>query len=344
MKIVKLVLSITILFFFCGCTREIKQKNVETYKIEASDEIVYTGEVKFQHISNLSFQEDGMLTYTPYSRGDYIKKGQVLAAIDDTLYKIKKNEQAALLSELEIKYKQAKSYFGRMNILHQAGAVSDNDWETAQYETFAKSKEISLQKEKIKFVDKQLSYTKLLSPFDGFVLEKTGEVGEYTTAGKTVISIVNSSKTQVEILVSSDIVNELNLNDIVKLNKNNINYEGKIEHISQSSSNYGGYLIKISLDKFYPDLKEGMTLSVKIPKLNKNRIFVPLSAIIEENNKFYVYKIKDIKNNSAAAEKTKIILGNILNEKQEVISGLSEGETVILKGKEHVKDGQKIEL
>ena len=339
MKIFKFALLFLFLFLFCGCTHAKQSKNIELYKIETVPEIVFTGEVKFQHVSNLSFQEDGILTYAPLAKGDYVKKGQVLAAIDDTLYRIKKNEEAALLSELEIKYKQAKSYFDRMTVLYKAGAVSDNDWETAQYETFAKSKEISLQKEKIKFTDKQLFYTKLLSPFDGFVLEKAGEVGEYVTAGKTVISIVNSAKTQVEVLISPDMVNKLKLNDKAILNKNNINYSGTIEHISQSSSNYGGYLIKILLDRFYPDLKEGMNLDVKIPKISKNRIFVPLSSIVEENNKFYVYKLNDTK----TAEKAEIKTGNIINEQQEILSGLKNGDLIILKGKEYVEDKYKTE-
>ncbi|MBR6299054.1 MAG: efflux RND transporter periplasmic adaptor subunit [Candidatus Gastranaerophilales bacterium] len=344
MRALALIFLLFSLVVISGCVNKITEETPEIYKIVHSPKMIYTGTVKFQYVSSLSFQESGIITYSPLARGDFVKKGQILAKIDDTLYRIKRNEESALLSELEIKYKQSKSYYDRITILHNAGAISDNDWETAGYETSARLKEISLQKEKLNYSNKQIQYATLFSPYDGFVYEKTGEIGEFASSGKPVISIIGSSKTQVEIMVENNIINKLHLNDNVVLNKNNIKYMGKISHISQSSNNTGGYAVKILLDKFYPDLKEGMNLDVEILNINKDKVLVPVDAIIKENNKKYVYKIEDIKENIGTIRKTEVLTDKIKDDFQEVTFGLKIGDYIILRGWNDNKQNKKIKI
>ncbi len=333
-------------FSFCtgGCNNFIQKEPIELYKITPQPKTKYLGTIKFQHTSYLSFQEDGVISYIPFSKGDFIKKGQIVAKIDDTLYRIRKNEELAILSEKEVQYAQSKNYFNRMNTLHSAGGVSDNDWEDAKFDMRAKSKQISLQKEKIQYINKQLSYTVLTSPYDGYILEKTGEVGEFVTASKVILTIVNSSQTQVEIMVSSDVINDLKLNDEIIVFRNNISYKGKITHISQSSNNSGGYLIKIFLDKFYPDLKEGMNVDVEFLNSNNNSVFVPINSISKENEKNYVYKIENINNNKGTVKKIEVQTGKIVDEKIEIKSNLKQNDIVISKGQNYVKENSKIKI
>ncbi len=331
------------LLFITGCNNS-KKETIETYKILSAPKKTFLGTVKFQHTAYLSFQEDGVITYIPFSKGDFVKKGQIIAKIDDTLYKIRKSEELASLSEKEVEYKQSKNYFKRMSILHSAGGVSDNDWEDADFNMKAKAKQISLQKEKIHYIEKQLAYTILTSPYDGYILEKTGEVGEYTTASKVVLTIINSPKTQLEVMVSSDVVNDLKLNDEIVAFRNNVSYKGNIAHISQSSSNSGGYLIKIFLDNFYPDLKEGMNADVEFLNLGNNSIFIPINSIIKENGENYVYKIDNIKNKEGTIKKIEIQTGKMVDENIEVLKNLKQNDIIILKGQSYVKENSKIKI
>ena len=73
-----------LLFLMC-CNNTIQKEQVEFYTINPL-KTTFLGTVKFQHISNLSFQENGILTYIPFTKGDFVKKGQLVAKIDDTLY------------------------------------------------------------------------------------------------------------------------------------------------------------------------------------------------------------------------------------------------------------------
>ena len=341
MRIFRFLLLIFILFFNTGCSNFTKNKNIEIYKIPPLSKITFVGTVVFQYTTNLSFQEDGVITYIPFTKGDYVKKGQIVAKIDDTLYQIRKKEELAALTELKIKHQQSKSYFNRMDILHKAGGVSDNDWEEAGFDTSLKTESIVLQKEKINYINKQLSYTVLLSPFDGYIYSKNSEIGEYITASKPVLTIVSSSKTQVEILVSSNYINKLNINDDVILKRNNKTYHGKISHISQSSSKAGGYLIKILLDKFYFELKEGMNMETEIPKLSQNSVYIPTKALFDNNK---VYKIENIQNNTGTVKVKKLQLGQTKNNATEVLRGLKENDFIILEGFNNAKENSKIKL
>ena len=52
----------------------------------------FRGYIKEQDIKNLAFQTDGKISFLPYSKGDYIRKGQVIARLDGINYKIKKEK------------------------------------------------------------------------------------------------------------------------------------------------------------------------------------------------------------------------------------------------------------
>lgn len=330
MRLIKHFFIFIILLFTFGCSNEEKIMSVDYIKFQKDfNKKEFYGRIKAQNSSLLSFQAEGKINYLPYTKGDFIKKGDVIARLDGTLYSIKKSEEQAKLERFIIEQNKQKSSYKRLSMLHKEGAISDNDWENAYYELKTLDKDINSQKEKIKYIEKEISYNILQAPYDGYIAEKLVDVDSYVKIGTPVINFISSSGVQVEIMVNEDTINELKLNNSVQIKVQNSIYQGKIEHISKSSINSGGYLIKISINASTDKLKEGMSAIVELNSDNEIAT-LPLNCIFEENNQKFIYKIINIKNEIGEIKKENITTGKIINDKIEILKGIKENDIVII--------------
>lgn len=334
MKYFILTLMVPLLIIVNGCnnTKTLDISNlqeVKTLELKNQDGVIFHGVIKSKRIADLSFQSEGKIIYLPYSRGDFVKKGQVLARLDGVLYKIRKNEELARLKEAQIRQAKAKNYYQRMDILHKAGAISDNDWDDAYFGLKTVNQEILIQKEKLDYLDKEISYNIITAPYDGYIAEKYSEVGSYTALGQKVLTIMSTIKTQAEIIVDSSIINSLKLNDKVVAKRNNKTYDAKISSISRTSLFNGGFLVSIIFDDLYDELKDGMSVDILISSENKNLAYVPIDCIFEQDGKKFIYKITKINQNIGEVKKEKIETGAIVNDEIEVFNGLNKGDIII---------------
>ncbi len=347
MNLAKTLFLILLTLCLCGC-RDIESiKNVDYIKVVKDKNLnskTFHGMVKSQLKSDLSFQSEGKIIFLPYTKGDFVKKGQVLARLDGILYKIRKNEEEARLKEAKIEYNKSKSYYKRMDILHKEGAISDNDWEDAYFGLKTLGEKIKIQQEKINYLNREISYNIITAPYDGFISDKMSEVGSYAKIGVPVLTIMGNNKTQIETMVDSSIINDLGLNETVEITAGGNYYEGKIAHISKTSSTTGGYLIKIYLDGIKSELKDGMSADITIPIKNVYCAYIPLDCIFEENGEKFVYKIVNIKNNIGTVLKEKIKTGLIKDTEVEIIKGINDNDLIISGNLNKLNNNIKVRL
>ena len=87
MKYFILTLMIPLLIIVNGCnnTKTLDISNlqeVKTLELKNQDGVIFHGVIKSKRIADLSFQSEGKIIYLPYSRGDFVKKGQTVAVIE----------------------------------------------------------------------------------------------------------------------------------------------------------------------------------------------------------------------------------------------------------------------
>ena len=95
-----------------------------------------------------------------------------MAKLDAVLYKIRQKEEMERLKNIGIELKRNQSYYKRMDILHAQGAISDNDWEEAYYNLKASAEQINIQKQKVDYLNKEIDFTSIYAPDDGYIIEK----------------------------------------------------------------------------------------------------------------------------------------------------------------------------
>lgn len=206
-------------------------------------------------------------------------------------------------------------------------------------------------------VDK--AYTAVLeatvtSTVSGTVVEVNKSVSKNATGSQTVIHIVNQASLQVKgNLTEYDLAN-IATDQAVKLTTKvypDQTWDGKISYISnypatdQEASAVAGatrgtgakYPFMVAITSEVGDLKLGFTVNIEVVNTSKN-ILVPLTAVVYEEDKTFVWTIVDGK-----AKKVEVTLGNADAINQEVQTGLAVGDHVISYPTMDLEDGKEVE-
>jgi len=311
-----------------------------------------TGIIKAQvgAIVKVGTRATGVLTRLKYQVGDYVKKGELIATIDDReLLANKRNLEAQIEGQKrDLEAKVAQHEYNKINyeresrLLEKEFTTRDSvekakrelDVGMAQVELAkAKAQEVT---EKLKALEVSLSYTKIYAPISGFVSQVTTQEGETVVAGLSavnLITVIDATKLEMWIYVDETDVGRVKPGMKVEYwvdAYRDKRFSGTVSLIypqPEIKENIVYYLAILKIDpKDTTFLKPEMTTHVRIIIDEKTDVIVvPNGAIRFEEGKNVVYvRSKD------KAERRAVTTGIRDDRFTEIISGVSEGERVII--------------
>lgn len=203
-----------------------------------------------------------------------------------------------------------------------------------------------------------LDATTVLSTVEGTVVEVNRDVSKSTTGStQTLVHIVNNGNLQVKGELSEYNLAHLSVGQEVTITSKvypDKTWAGKISYISNypkdaqqasasptSGGGTGGtgakYPFTIDFTSEIGELKQGFSINIEV-KNNNKAILIPVSSVVTEDGKNYVWKIDE----KGKAKKVEVTLGNADAENQEVSSGLTKDDKVIVNPTADLKDGQEV--
>ena len=215
----------------------------------------------------------------------------------------------------------------------------------AQYE--ARLKQIDIQKEKLKDLSRDFTIT---SNIDGIVLRKTIEEGSYIQPGMDIMEIGNVEELYIESDILVDDIAYVQEGARVKISNKNlglVDLGGEVQKIYPYAftkvSDLGVEQRRVKVDIEIKDsiknIRPGYDLDIKIVVDSKdNTILIPKDSIFDMEGKHFVFVNTDNK-----AELREVKKGLESQRQVEVISGLKEGEVVILSPDEKIEEGINID-
>jgi membrane fusion protein (multidrug efflux system) len=268
------------------------------------------------------------LTYLDLNEGQQVKKGQLLAQLNDTEEKARVNELKALLNE-------QKRQLSRLNNLTrtQASAMSLLDEQQAK---------VTATQAQLDAVLARLSEMQIKAPFDGLLGLRQVSEGAYISTGTVLTTLDDISVIRVEFNVPERYIADLKIE--MPLAITNVAYgkttfigkikalDPRIDPLTRSIKVHG------TIDNRELQLRPGMLLNVSVELANSNVLQVPEKAIVPLQNRHYVFVVDA--NNSV--KQVEIILGQRVPGWIEVISGLQEGDEVVIEGTQKIRNGTVI--
>jgi RND family efflux transporter MFP subunit len=161
-------------------------------KAYESSEIV-TGQVTAHAYVNASFRVPGKLSQRLVSAGSPVKAGQLLARLDDTVFKDALTAANAEVSAAKASVELAEKQERRNNNLLQLRAVSQNAYDETLRQLKSARADLEAAEAKARIAKEQLDYTQLKAAADGVVTDRLVEVGEVVSAGQAVFRIGQNS-------------------------------------------------------------------------------------------------------------------------------------------------------
>ena len=195
----------------------------------------------------------------------------------------------------------------------------------------------------LKQLEEQLSYTDIVSPIDGIVLSRDVEVGDAVSSilvlgssATLVMTIGDTSKVYVKGKVDESDIGRVYLGQPARIKVESFKdktFNGVVTKISPmgvEKDNVTTFEVRVSIDNATGELKAEMTANAEIIlEEHKNVLQIPEGAIIYDKDRKASVEVPDPKGKDGQT-KVAINIGISNGAKTEVLSGLKEGDQVIL--------------
>lgn len=334
------VCCLTMILAACGTTENTKKGNVQPVQIKQVEKVCKKNEREFAFISNpyrvsdLSFRVGGIVDFFDVYTGSFIKKGEVIAEIDDRDFQIRKEHAEAV-------YKCAEAEFRRVSLLFEKNNVAASVYEKARAEYV-------VAKTAYETAVNELEDTKLRAPFDGYVGEVYIDCYQDVKASQPVISFIDVSRLKLEVYVTQEIAADMNGGMMAQFYfdaKPGKIYREEVDGISKSVTNNNlSYLMTVVFPNQEEKLPAGMSgkLSVLLPE-DSEVLLVPQSAVVfRPALGEFVWVVDNMKKTvSRRMVKTD---GFSEDGLVRVVEGLDEGEYVAVSGLRFLSEGMNVEL
>ena len=294
-----------------------------------TDELTVTGTLLPDEEVDLSFETSGKIVEINFMEGSSVKKGQILAKVND-------RQLQAELQRLQAQVKLAEDRVYRQQALLKRDAVSQEAYEQVRTDLATLNAEINIVKEEI-------ALTELKAPFDGVIGLRQVSVGTYASPTTIVAKLTKTSPLKVEFSVperyAGDMKRGLNLDfymeDRLKV------YKAKVYAVE---STIDQELHQLKVRAIYPNhdnaLLPGRYASINLKKAEINdAIAIPAEAIVPEMGKDKVYLFKN-----GLAQPVEITTGLRTDAEVQVVRGLQVGDTIITSGTLQLRTGLPVKL
>jgi len=279
----------------------------------------------------------GTLEKVFVSEGQEVKKGQLLAEINDSGL----NEQ---YEQMVIQAEFAKENFERTQRLWDNNIGSEMQYLKSKTDYEASKKMVDQMKDR-------LSKTKIYAPFDGEIDEIISNVGSNLIPGVSqILRLVNLDIIYAESFVSEKYISFIGegTEAIVQIPLLNMDYRSSVNQTGNfiNPSNRT-FRIEVPVENFDNRIKQNLDAKIKINIYKKDdAIVIPLRIVREDAlGKNFVYVMsEDNKEGVYLTSKQFITLGNKSEDKVEVTEGLDLGDIVVLEGAYSVEDSQRVKL
>lgn len=352
--VIVIVVAGILLYFFTG-KKGGSDKTGENFTVKKGSVTYFTeqtGIIKAQvgAIVKVGTRATGTLTQLKYQVGDVVKKGELIATIDDReiLANIRNTDATIESLKRDLEAKEAQHAYSKTNyereqsLLEKEFTTKDSvdkakremDVALAQVE-FGRAK-VTEALEKRKALEVSLSYTKIYAPISGHVSAVSTQLGETVVAGLSaaiLITIIDPTKLEMWIYVDETDIGRtrpgLKIEYWVDTYRDK-RFFGKIDMIypqPEIKDNIVYYLAIVKIDpKDTAYLRPEMTTHVRIIVEEKTDVLVvPNNAVRFEEGKTVVYfKGKD------KIEPRQVTPGIRDDRFTEITAGLKEGETIMI--------------
>ena len=361
--IIGLIALLVILFFVLRSSFtpgiEVKLTTAVTQSpSQTNASLTASGYVVAQRKAAVASKGTGRLIWLGVVEGDKVKKGQIIGRLEDNDIHALLDQAKANLLLTQADLKDAENSYNREKALLKTGSATKMEVDAAEARYLRVLASIDAAKANISSQEIALENMLIRAPFDGTVLTKNADIGEIVSplgaslnSRAAIVTMADMSSLEVEADVSESNIEKIKVNqecDIVLDAYPDKSYEGYVAKIIPTADrSKATVMVKVGFkhydERVLPEMSAKVLFLSDKPKDEvkdeKSALIVPMTSVTNREGRDVVYLVRDEK-----TVEVPVTTGRKFNAYVEITSGISEGDKVIDKVTDQIKNGIKVKV
>lgn len=311
----------------------------------STDSATYTAEIRSRYETDLSFQVAGKLVNRAVDVGATVKKGQLLAQLDQTDQQLGVDAARGAVPAAQSDLDRSRSEEARFRDLLERGLTTRAQYQAQQTAVRSAEAKLSQATAELRLAQQRLGYTTLRAGEDGVVTRAMVEVGAVVAAGQRALSIARPSELEAVFDVSDGRIGEVKAGAPVVINPlsgDSTAWAGRVREISPSADPVTRtYQVRTTIVSPPPSLRLGMTVSVTLARVaGAPNVSLPSTAIFQKDGKPAVWIVKA----DSTVELRAVAVERYDTDRVYMADGIRTGERVVTAGVHRLAPGEKVKL
>ncbi len=346
--------AVACLIFIGGCNSDVPQQEpdllvsvVSFSRQQAPKPLNYPGEIVPRYQSQLAFQVAGRLARRTVDVGTRVASNDLIATLDSRDYQLSSANIDGLKQAARADHQRAGRDLQRAQKLHADGFIGDSQLDLAINAEAASSARLAALVAQHGGSLNRLGYTELTAPERGVITQLHAEVGDVLAPGQPVATLAWLKEWEFAAAIPESRIATLELNQQISVllwtlhDQPLIGSVREIAPVPDPASR--SYTIKVAMEALPPEVKLGMTGSILFFPSDSGQPFgtLPTTALLEIDQQPAVWVIDP---DSHVASSQPVTLGPPIGDQMTVISGLREGDLVVVAGANKILPGARVRL
>ena len=303
-----------------------------------------SGSLEPEQAATMRAEVGGSVLRTAVDAGQQVKRGQLLANLDDRAVEESFLSTRSAVRSAESSLELARRNLQRTERLTQAGALPERDLENARLDVTNAEGALADARARLTNAQEELEDTRVRAPFDGIVSERQVDAGDVVQVGAALFSIVDPRRLRLEATVPAEEIGRLRHGTEVEFTVTGVDHRitGRIERINPVvDSTTRQVRIYVAIPNLDQALVAGLFAEGRVATDTKRAVAVPISAIDSRGN---TPKVHVIKRGRVAETEVQPGVRDEAAELVEMQAGVAAGDTVLLGSAQGVTPGSRIRV
>jgi len=301
----------------------------------------YQGTVYFKEVSQLATEVEGRVLEVLFEEGDHIAAGSLLLRLDGEILSKSLASARASVRQRQTQFNQEEVRLERARLLLADEVTTPQEFDDIRFNLEALEHSIAVAQAEVERLSLELARKEIRAPFDGVVVERLTEEGEWKSTGATVAVFARDHVYDVVANVPEAYIGWINAGDEALITINDELIDGEIVGVMPRGDVVSRtFPVRVRISGEY-NLREGMSATVQLPSGQvREAILAPRDAVLLREGQQVLFTVADGQARLHEVE----VLGYAENRIGVASPSLDVGMPVIVRGHERLRPGQEVRV
>ena len=331
-------------------TSTVRVEVMEVKRERIPDALTFTGDLQPEQRATITANVSGLLEHLQVQEGDYVKKGAILAQIEQDDYILALQAAEATMAEAAASLDLAKKDHERFSQLIGKGVIAQQQYDQVKVSYQLAQARYQSAQAALKHAQKQLADTLIKAPFKGFITARLKDEGERIRGGlpgaeASVLQMENISLVRAIGFLPEREINAVTIGmdaDVKVDALPDMSFTGKVSVVNPRIDPVTRtFMVKVEIPNEDFVLKGNMFARVTIVKGYREALTIPREAVLREEG-VWVYHCFVVEGGTAQRRVIKPVFTSFAYA--EIEEGLTEKEQIVIKGQHLLRGGEALEI